>query len=173
MPLSSRFLPMLLVALLVTTHAACATTMQIESTPSGAEVIYEGKPVGTTPTSLQLPAGGMGSKVELTLKKGNLQKTVEVPRSDIDILGLAAGAGVDAVACAAIGGGGFAASFFFPPCGLMACLAPATFVELPVQLFLFGFQAPKTLSVVLEPAPAKVAPPPIEGTPPPTSNYGY
>lgn len=173
MPRSSRFLPMLLMAMVVTTHAACATTMQIESTPSGAEVIYEGKPVGTTPTNLQLPAGGMGSKVELTVKKGNLQKTVEVPRSEIDLLGLAAGAGVDAVACAAIGGGGLAASFVFPLCGVIACLAPATFVELPVQLFMFGFQAPKTLSVVLEPAPAKVAPPPIEGAPPPTTNYGY
>ncbi len=146
--------------------------MQLESTPSGAEVTFEGKPVGTTPMTLNVPAGGMGSSVEVTLKKGALQKTVKVPRSEIDVMGLAAGAGVDTVACLALGLSGSVAAFIIPFCGFAPCVAPLLYAEVPVQLFLMGFQAPKTLSVTLEPG-ATPAPPPIDGAPPPPSNYGY
>lgn len=162
-----------LVALALVTQGACATTMQIESSPSGAEVTYEGKPVGTTPMALDVPAGGMGSSVELTLKKGALQKTVTVQRSEIDWLGAGIGAGADTAACLAIGVGSTAVSFIFPLCGFLACVAPAAYLELPVQIFLIGFRAPDKLSVTLEPSTGR--PPvgvPIEGTPPPT-NYGY
>lgn len=167
----------LVVSLVALTHGACATAMQIESTPSGAEVTYLGKPVGTTPMKLDVDAGGMGSSVELTLKKGALQKTVTVPRSDIDMLGLGIGAGADTAACLALTGGGFVfgglAAVIFPPCALAACVGPIAYLELPVQLFLVGFRAPDKLSVTLEPAtgpPALGVPP--DGTTPPT-NYGY
>ncbi len=174
MPLLSR---MIMLAPIAATQLACATMMQIESTPTGAEVIFDGKPVGKTPMALEVPAGGMGSSVEVTIKKGSLQKTVTVPRSEIDVTGLAVGAGIDTAACLALGGGGFVvgtvAAFIFPPCGFAPCLAPAAYLALPVQLFLFGFQPPKTLSVALEPGSAVTAPPPIDGAPPPPSNYGY
>lgn len=167
---------LVLVAPVAALQLACATAMQIESTPSGAQVIFEDKPVGTTPMTLDVPAGGMGSSVEVTVKKGALQKTVTVPRSELDITGLAVGAGVDTAACLAIGGGGIVvgtiAAFVFPPCGFAPCLAPVAYLALPVQWFMFGYQPPKTLSVTLEPG-ATPAPPPIDGTSPPPSNYGY
>lgn len=163
---------LILVAPVAALQLACATAMQIESTPSGAQVIFNGNQVGTTPMTLDVPAGGMGSSVEVTVKKGTLQKTVTVPRSEIDVMGLAAGAGVDTAACLALGAGGFVAGFILPLCAFAPCVAPIVYAEIPVQLFLMGFQAPKTLSVTLEPG-AVATPPPIDGTTPPPSNYGY
>jgi hypothetical protein len=154
---------------------ACATTMKVESTPPGAQILYEGKPVGTAPTSIDVPSGGMGSTVELTVQKNGLTKTVQVPRSEIDWKSLGVGAGIDTVACLGLSGASAVAGFVLPLCLIGVCAAPLVYAEVPVQLMFAGASVPSSFTASMEGASAKPpeAPPP---PPPGTSvapSYGY
>lgn len=133
----------------------CATQMRVDSTPPGAEVLFEGRSTGKTPTVVEIPSGEIGSSVELIVRKGDLQRTIQVKRSETSWPSLGAFAAIDTGVCLALGTGGFVAGLLFAPCLFVTFAAPGACLALPIQFLLRGASVPASLSVELDPADSR------------------
>jgi hypothetical protein len=160
--------------------ASCASTMNVTTTPPGAEVTVDGKPVGKAPVSTQVPSGG--PPVVVKAKHDGKEVTKNVNRDDTNwgVVGAGAGAGVGTF-CA-----GWLCSFGlgFTPLAILGipvgCIGCASLIGMPVgAYFMWGAAPPASVTVdVAGAAPATAAPPPpsapstepvapSDGTPPP------
>ena len=106
----------------------CAHMVHIESAP-GAEIYVNDQHVGTAPATYQ-ETTGTSDAVRVTAKLHGKEKTITVPRDNIDMGPIGAGAGVGAGACMAGLGVSVVAALVFLPCAFVT--APLSWVALGV-----------------------------------------
>lgn len=150
----------------------CAHTANFTSEPKGVDVYIEGKKVGTTPFAYEEKSAGQGP-VAIVAKQGGREKKINVPRSQIAVMPIAAGAGAGAAACVTLNAVSCLASFvigpFAWPIGIVGCLA------LPggagVGWYLYGSQMPDVVTIDMK--DAEVPPPPEGEEPPEATSTAY
>lgn len=135
----------------------CAHAVRIESAP-GAEILVNGKSVGTAPVTYNETTGSSDS-VQVTARLNGREKTVTVQRSDVDMAPIGAGAGIGAATC----GTGFAVTlvtaFVFLPCAAVTGAASwgALAAAPAVSWLFFSYKMPDVVKVDLGEPPRVAA----------------
>jgi hypothetical protein len=132
--------------------AGCTHAVSITSTPPGADIYIDNKKVGTTPMTYTEETAGSG-QVMVTAKANGKEKKVTVPRNNLAMMPLLAGAGAGAGGCLVFG----AASGV---CGALTgvglfglCVAPLFIpAGAGAAWFLYGNQMPDTVAIDMKDA---------------------
>jgi subtilisin family serine protease len=130
----------------------CAHMVRIESTP-GADIYVNDQHVGTAPVTYQ-ETTGTSDPVKVTVKAHGKEKTVMVPRNDVDMTALGAGAGAGVGGCLASNVALGVAGFIFPPCWFAF---PASCVVLalgPSYGWWYGHKMPDNIQIDMKDASA-------------------
>lgn len=156
----------------------CATPMVVSTTPPGADITVDGKPVGKSPATAQIDSGGGPVTVRAKIS-GRPEVTKSVSKDQINWAPVAAGAAAGVgTFCATLTLSGVIGVFVpvlnFVTCPL-GCLGCASVVAAPVgAYFLWGSKPPEQVTVELgssvAPAPyaeAPIAPTSPDAPPPP------
>lgn len=128
--------------------SGCAHMVHIESAP-GAEIYVNDQKVGVSPTNYQETTGN-SDPVKVTVKKNGKERTVMVPRTDVDMGAVGAGAAAGVGGCLASNLVLGIASFVFFPA---ACLFPVSWAMLgagPGYGWYYGHKMPDNVHIDLE-----------------------
>lgn len=160
--------------------------MNVTTTPPGADITVDGRPVGKSPVTTEVPSGGPPVAVKAQVGDKEVTKTVQRDETNWGVVGAGAGAGVGTFcttwACSAVVG------VFVPALSLITipigCIGCASLVGMPVgAYFMWGAKPPEQVTVDVAGAPAATTPsvpappamvpvdepvPPADGATPPT-----
>ena len=131
-----------------------------------------------TPTVVEIPSGMVGSSARITVRKGGVEKDVDIPRSETDWGSFGAAVAIDTAVCLGCTTAGVVIAVVAPTCAPGACAGLAAYLALPLQFYLSGAKPEqKPVHVELGPAQPKADPAPATPVPttpePPQPQYGY
>lgn len=135
--------------------------MGVKTTPPGADITVDGKPVGKSPVTTEVPSGGPPVVVKAKVGDKEVSKTVQRDGTNWGAVGAGAGAGVGTF-CA-----GWVCSFAlgFTPLAVagipIGCIGCASLVGMPVgAYFMWGGKPPDQVTIDIAGAPSTLPPPP-------------
>lgn len=146
---------------------ACASTMNVTTTPPGADITVDGKPMGKSPATVKVDGGN--APVAVKAKYQGKEVVKNVPRDQIDWATIGAGAGAGVGGCCALSAVAFGVNLVVPFAGIpISCLACGSLVGGPLGAYFLWGQKPAeqvTLDLGVPAAPAEA--PPAGPVPPP------
>jgi hypothetical protein len=145
----SRALPLftLTVVALSSLASGCAHTVRIDSAP-GADIYVNGQHVGTAPVMYN-ETTGLKEEVRVTARKGNVENTIVVSKSNTDTNALLAGTGAGVGACCGIMTAASVLAVVLTPCAVVGALALPAIASGALSGFVYGNKLPDNVTVPL------------------------
>lgn len=142
---------------LALTNVACAHAVRIESAP-GAEIFVNGRSVGTAPATYH-ETTGLEDNVSITARLHGRESTVQLRRSDVDMVPVGVGTAVGAGGCMAGLAVSVVLALIAPPCAMVTGAASWGLLGSgPLAGWVwFGHKLPDVVRVELEGAAPAVA----------------